>query len=102
MIGVRPRLSTRNARYADACNGCYMDAEESPRAGSPVGGFICISLLTLHLQWSGRLDLNQRPPAPEAGALPGYATPRRTRHSLIPRRSRGRAQKDSNLQPSDP
>src|SRR5438067_4400743 len=26
---------------------------------------------------SGRLDLNQRPPAPEAGALPGYATPRR-------------------------
>ena len=21
--------------------------------------------------WSGRLDLNQRPPAPEAGALPG-------------------------------
>src|SRR6476469_7452193 len=28
-------------------------------------------------RWSGRLDLNQRPPAPEAGALPGYATPRR-------------------------
>src|SRR5215203_4763432 len=28
------------------------------------------------LSWSGRLDLNQRPPAPEAGALPGYATPR--------------------------
>ena len=27
---------------------------------------------------SGRLDLNQRPPAPEAGALPGYATPRNT------------------------
>src|SRR5215210_9422661 len=27
---------------------------------------------------SGRLDLNQRPPAPEAGALPGYATPRST------------------------
>ena len=29
---------------------------------------------------SGRLDLNQRPPAPEAGALPGYATPRVTKH----------------------
>jgi hypothetical protein len=28
------------------------------------------------LKKSGRLDLNQRPPAPEAGALPGYATPR--------------------------
>ena len=27
--------------------------------------------------WSGRLDLNQRLPAPEAGALPGCATPRR-------------------------
>ena len=29
------------------------------------------------LRQSGRLDLNQRPPAPEAGALPGYATPRK-------------------------
>ena len=29
-------------------------------------------------KWSGRLDLNQRPPAPHAGALPGCATPRRT------------------------
>src|SRR2546426_6620782 len=27
-------------------------------------------------KWSGRLDLNQRPPAPKAGALPGCATPR--------------------------
>ena len=27
-------------------------------------------------KWSGRLDSNQRPPAPEAGALPGCATPR--------------------------
>src|SRR6266545_323098 len=27
-------------------------------------------------EWSGRLDLNQRPPAPHAGALPGCATPR--------------------------
>src|SRR4051812_19674316 len=32
---------------------------------------------TVYQKWSGRLDLNQRPPAPEAGALPGYATPRR-------------------------
>ncbi len=28
------------------------------------------------LKWSGRLDSNQRPPAPKAGALPGCATPR--------------------------
>ena len=27
-------------------------------------------------RWSGRLDLNQRPPAPHAGALPSCATPR--------------------------
>src|SRR5690348_333515 len=26
--------------------------------------------------WSGREDLNLRPPAPKAGALPGCATPR--------------------------
>jgi hypothetical protein len=26
--------------------------------------------------WSGRLDLNQRPPSPEPGALPDCATPR--------------------------
>jgi len=28
-------------------------------------------------RWSGRLDLNQRPLAPQASALPGCATPRR-------------------------
>ena len=28
-------------------------------------------------EWSGREDLNLRPPAPKAGALPGCATPRR-------------------------
>ena len=28
------------------------------------------------LYWSGRGDLNARPPAPKAGALPGCATPR--------------------------
>ncbi len=29
-----------------------------------------------NLKWSGRLDLNQRPFAPQANALPGCATPR--------------------------
>ena len=28
------------------------------------------------VKWSGREDLNLRPPAPKAGALPGCATPR--------------------------
>src|SRR5436309_15189144 len=44
-------------------------------------------------KWSGRLDSNQRPPAPKAGALPGCATPRPARglhyptpsNNLIPR-----------------
>jgi hypothetical protein len=36
--------------------------------------------------WSGRLDLNQRPPDPQSGALPGCATPRcQERRSFIPR-----------------
>src|SRR5438105_14679387 len=38
--------------------------------------------------WSGREDLNLRPPGPEPGALPGCATPRleciRTRLSMFP------------------
>ena len=30
--------------------------------------------------WSGRGDLNARPPAPKAGALPGCATPRQVKN----------------------
>ena len=36
------------------------------------------------VKWSGRLDSNQRPPAPKAGALPGCATPRLIRHYPTP------------------
>ena len=32
--------------------------------------------LFCEVKWSGRGDLNSRPPAPKAGALPGCATPR--------------------------
>src|SRR5438874_398148 len=32
------------------------------------------------VNWSGREDLNLRPPAPKAGALPGCATPRLNRN----------------------
>jgi hypothetical protein len=35
--------------------------------------------------WSGREDLNLRPPAPKAGALPGCATPRCVSGDLPPR-----------------
>ena len=34
-------------------------------------------------RWSGREDLNLRPPAPKAGALPDCATPRLGVHSLF-------------------
>ena len=34
---------------------------------------ICLSY---NLKWSGQQDLNLRPPAPKAGALPGCAMPR--------------------------
>ena len=33
--------------------------------------------------WSGREDLNLRPPAPKAGALPGCATPRQSEAGLF-------------------
>ena len=33
-------------------------------------------------EWSGRLDSNQRSPAPKAGAIPGFATPRSGFHSI--------------------
>ena len=37
----------------------------------------------MRCNWSGREDLNLRPPAPKAGALPGCATPRLGVHSLF-------------------
>ena len=41
--------------------------------------------------WSGREDLNLRPPAPKAGALPGCATPRLGVHSLFAKISHPKA-----------
>src|SRR5579862_6218757 len=37
-------------------------------------------------KWSGREDLNLRPPGPEPGALPGCATPRPRARSRSPSR----------------
>ena len=36
----------------------------------------CVASYTTSHRWSGRRDLNPRPPAPKAGALPGCATSR--------------------------
>src|SRR2546426_5539856 len=38
----------------------------------------------LSKEWSGWPDLNRRPPAPKAGALPGCATPRSAGNRIIP------------------
>src|SRR5262249_39958813 len=43
--------------------------------------FSSMAVKSLIRKVSGRLDSNQRPPAPKAGALPGCATPR---HSTSP------------------
>src|SRR5437660_6279813 len=55
-------------------------------AGDKIAGY-CADRSLLNLKrireifWSGRPDLNRRPPAPKAGALPGCATPR---HEMLP------------------
>src|SRR5215831_14347806 len=41
---------------------------------------------TATFEWSGRLDLNQRPLAPQASALPGCATPRCESIAVMPPR----------------
>ena len=48
-------------------------ARRKPKAKSRSGG----RCLTGTDRWSGRRDLNPRPPAPKAGALPNCATSRR-------------------------
>ena len=53
----------------------------------------------LPLPWSGRVDLNHRPPGPEPGALTGLRhAPRMNPRARFIRRAR----RDSNSQPSDP
>jgi hypothetical protein len=44
--------------------------------------FMTAHCLLLTVFWSGREDLNFRPPAPKAGALPGCATPRQLTRAL--------------------
>ncbi len=43
----------------------------------PANQSICRLLASDEALLSGRQDSNLRPPAPKAGAIPGYATPRK-------------------------
>ena len=46
---------------------------------------------------SGRPDSNRRPPAPKAGAIPGYATPRRSTGRYVILRNGGGQPGPANL-----
>ncbi len=48
----------------------------SKEKGPPLGWPPRLRNQSNGISWSGRLDSNQRPPAPHAGALPSCATPR--------------------------
>ena len=45
---------------------------------------------------SGRPDSNRRPPAPKAGAIPGYATPREPKQNCSGTRTPGQQKKKNN------
>jgi hypothetical protein len=68
-------------RLADPRPGKHKQCDLRPahvrREEEDRGSCGCYPGVTPELEkWSGRLDSNQRPPAPKAGALPGCATPR--------------------------
>src|SRR5262245_715370 len=52
----------------------YVKSTPEPDRRSPEAGSLGAS--PAKLKWSGRQDLNLRPPPPQGGALPGCATPR--------------------------
>src|SRR5215472_2403496 len=56
-------------RSAQKCNPC-LRYELSPMSPGRT-----------EILWSGRPDLNRGPPAPKAGAIPGFATPRHEMHT---------------------
>jgi hypothetical protein len=66
-VNVVTRLSVRMARYASGAT--------ERREGHEIR--LALAISTRQGQnWSGREDLNFRPPDPETGALPSCATPR--------------------------
>src|SRR4051794_34286612 len=86
-----PRLTTgswaegsldmaRGRRRSEQLYGRGRDGSEA-RPSAPIEGTVMRRLpweARSHRRiWSGRPDLNRRPPVPQTGALPGCATPRR-------------------------
>ena len=57
-----------------AAGRCIMPKRGIKATAQPLS--VGASPVTLHESWSGRPDLNGRPLAPHASALPGCATPR--------------------------
>src|SRR5438093_1377495 len=68
---ARPASSTY--RFVRLRRPAFARLAAEPRAKSHTP---CRSQLEERTDWSGREDLNLRPPAPKAGALPDCATPR--------------------------
>ena len=70
-------LSTKSRGFSGKNQRCERgSAGGRARGGGSVMDLMCPEWTVE--KWSGRLDSNQRPPAPKAGALPGCATPRLT------------------------
>jgi hypothetical protein len=77
--------SPRPLRAASYCGRCRLGSPE-PMTG---GRARPTKIRNRAGVWSGRPDLNRRPPVPQTGALPDCATPRRapqssTRQTLVP------------------
>ena len=81
---MRP-MTSRRGRPAKCCFGGRM--LECCFGGRMLGNRACSDMECRFMReiWSGRPDLNRRPPVPQTGALPDCATPRRT-GSLSPGR----------------
>src|SRR6516164_8483742 len=77
-----PFWNRGSAHSSRSCQpSCGGNSDRVPAKSTTVQQWhMCPGKLTYSNHWSGREDLNLRPPAPKAGALPGCATPRLKLH----------------------